>query len=55
MHELLVVHPNHFGPYRWQIKSLQQGLDPIDPADDPVVLCYISIGEVRTHPHGKRD
>ena len=45
-HELVVIHAAHINNVnRGIISQLQQGLDVSDPADDPLVLCYISVGE----------
>lgn len=44
-HDLVVVHP-HVGRIPVStIRDIQDGVDPKDPADDVIVLAYISIGE----------
>ena len=42
---LVIVHPYGGNITRSQIHQIKQGLDPNDPSDNVVVLCYISIGE----------
>ncbi|MEZ5966329.1 MAG: fibronectin type III domain-containing protein [Planctomycetota bacterium] len=43
--QLAIVHPFTGNVTRAQIQDLQDGVDPSDPADDVLVLAYISIGE----------
>ncbi len=40
-HQLLLIHPSMFNATRAQVRRLQEGTDPFDPADDVVVLCYV--------------
>lgn len=42
---LVIVHPYNANADRNQIFRIKQGGDPDDPRDNPVVLCYISVGE----------
>lgn len=42
---LVIVHPYNANADRNQIFRIKQGVDPNDPRDNPVVLCYISVGE----------
>ncbi len=42
---LVIVHPYSGNVSRSQIMRIKQGVDPLDNSDNPVVLCYISIGE----------
>lgn len=42
---LVIVHPYNGNITRTQIMQIKQGIDPDDPSDNAVVLCYISIGE----------
>lgn len=42
---LVIVHPYNGNLTRDHIMWIKQGANPNDPADNPVVLCYISIGE----------
>ncbi|MEM9490269.1 MAG: hypothetical protein AAGC55_14075, partial [Myxococcota bacterium] len=42
---LVVVHPWSGDLLPEEIWDVQDGIDPIDPSDDVLVLCYISIGE----------
>lgn len=42
---LVIVHPYNGNLTRDQIMWIKQGVDPNDPNDNPVVLCYLSIGE----------
>jgi hypothetical protein len=42
---LVIVHPRNGNLTRAQIQAVQQGVNPADPADDVVVMCYISVGE----------
>lgn len=44
-HDLIVIHPNAAGVNRALVQDLQKGADPNDPADDIIVLGYVSIGE----------
>ncbi|MCR9246323.1 MAG: hypothetical protein NXI31_14925 [bacterium] len=44
-HDLVVVHPSSGGLDAATIRELQLGRDPFDPADDVIVLAYISVGE----------
>ena len=43
-YDVVVVHPSQ-GLTRQIVEQIQQGNDPADPADDVVVLGYVSIGE----------
>ena len=42
---LVIVHPYNGNITRTQIIEIKQGINPDDPSDNAVVLCYISIGE----------
>ncbi|ABB32194.1 Fibronectin type III domain protein [Geobacter metallireducens RCH3] len=42
---LVIVHPYNGNLTRDHIMWIKQGVDPNDPSDNPVVLCYVSIGE----------
>ncbi len=42
---LVIVHPYNGNITRSQIMRIKEGVNPSDHADNPVVLCYISIGE----------
>lgn len=42
---LMIVHPTTGRMTRDQIARIQAGVDPADPADDVVVLGYVSVGE----------
>ena len=42
---LVIVHPYNGNITRDQIMWIKQGVKPDDATDNPVVLCYISIGE----------
>ena len=44
-HALVVVHPNGGNLTRDLVRSIQQGVDAADPADDVIVLGYLSAGE----------
>lgn len=44
-HDLVIVHPQIGQIPVATIREIQDGIDPDDPADDVVVLAYISIGE----------
>ena len=44
-HDLVVIHPSASGVNRALVEELQKGMDPNDPADDIIVLGYVSIGE----------
>lgn len=44
-HDLIVLHPVSGQIDVATVRALQQGVDPDDPADDPLVLAYLSIGE----------
>ncbi|MGB0495044.1 MAG: hypothetical protein ACPGJI_01715 [Kangiellaceae bacterium] len=44
-YDLAVLHPTNGDLTRAQIADVQDGVDPEDPSDDVMVLCYISIGE----------
>jgi len=49
-YQLVVLHPTNTSLTRAQVKEIQQGKNPKDPADDVKVLGYISIGEdLRTY------
>jgi hypothetical protein len=48
-HQLVVLDPRSAALTRSAVAGLQQGQDAADPADDVIVLCYVSIGEdIRT-------
>ena len=50
-HQLVVVRPDRGNLDRAAIADLQAGIDPADPADDVIVLGYVSVGEdLRTAP-----
>jgi hypothetical protein len=50
-HQLVIVHPRHGNMDRGLIAEIQAGMDPNDPADDVIVLGYVSVGEdLRTGP-----
>lgn len=51
---LVIVHPYNANADRNQIFRIKQGKNPDDPRDNPVVLCYISIGE-DTRTYGLSD
>ncbi|WP_306533830.1 hypothetical protein [Geobacter sp.] len=42
---LVIVHPYNGNLTRDHIMWIKQGVNPNDPSDNPVVLCYVSIGE----------
>lgn len=42
---LVIVHPYNGDVTRDQIMRIKQGVNPDDPSDNVVVLCYLSIGE----------
>ena len=44
-YDLAVLHPSSGDLTRSQVANIQDGVDPNDPSDDVMVLCYISIGE----------
>lgn len=44
-YDLVIVHPSREEIDRDAISALQAGLDPDDPADDVLVLAYVSVGE----------
>jgi hypothetical protein len=44
-HDLVIVHPTASQLTREFIADLQHGQDAADPADDVLVLCYVSVGE----------
>lgn len=44
-HQLVVVRPDRGNLDRAAIADLQAGVDPTDPADDVIVLGYVSVGE----------
>jgi hypothetical protein len=44
-YQLVIAHPGQGNLTRAQVAALQQGVDPNDPRDDTIVLCYISVGE----------
>jgi len=45
LHDLVIAHPGQASLTRARVAALQQGVDPLDPSDDVLVLCYISVGE----------
>ncbi len=47
---LVIAHPGNGDLHRSDIQRLQAGVNASDPADDVLVLCYVSVGEdLRTH------
>ena len=44
-YQLAVVHPTIGELTRESIAAIQDGVNPADPRDDVIVLCYISVGE----------
>jgi len=44
-YDLVVMHPNRPGISADIVQTIKQGVDPDDPADDVIVLGYISVGE----------
>jgi hypothetical protein len=47
---LVIAHPGNANLHRADIQRLQAGVNPDDPNDDVLVLCYVSVGEdMRTH------
>jgi hypothetical protein len=44
-YDVVVVHPSQGGLDRDRIAEIRQGVDPNDPADNVLVLAYISVGE----------
>jgi hypothetical protein len=44
-HQLVVVHPKIGNLTRDVVARIQKGVNPSDPADDVLVLAYVSIGE----------
>jgi hypothetical protein len=44
-HDLVIVHPTAHNLKADLIADLQRGSDPVDPGDDVIVLCYVSIGQ----------
>lgn len=44
-YDLVIVHPTQTNSTRAQIADIQDGVDPLTPTDDAIVLCYIPIGE----------
>lgn len=44
-HDLVVLHPVAGAVDLATVRAAQQGADPDDPADDPLVLAYLSVGE----------
>ena len=44
-HQLVIVNPSRADLHRQDIAAIQAGSDPNDPADDVLVLCYVSVGE----------
>lgn len=51
---LVIVHPYNGDITRAQIMSIKQGIKANDASDNPVVLCYVSIGE-DTRTYNKSD
>jgi hypothetical protein len=48
-YDLVIAHTAHAKLTRANVAALQQGVDASDPTDDPLVICYISVGEdIRT-------
>ncbi|MCG8417306.1 MAG: hypothetical protein MJE77_05095 [Proteobacteria bacterium] len=44
-HDLVIIHPWAGYVTPENIRTIQDGVDPDDPRDDVIVLCYLSIGE----------
>jgi hypothetical protein len=44
-HQLVIVNPSRADMHRQDIAAIQAGADANDPADDVLVLCYVSVGE----------
>lgn len=44
-YQLVIIHPSQGNFRREVISELQNGVDPDDPADDVIVLGYVSVGE----------
>jgi len=44
-HQLAIVNPSRADLHRQDVAAIQAGADPNDPADDVLVLCYVSVGE----------
>ena len=44
-YQLVISHARDRNLTRQTIASIQQGIDPNDPTDDTLVLCYVSVGE----------
>jgi hypothetical protein len=44
-HQLVIANPGPANLSRADVENLQAGVDSNDPADDVLVLCYVSIGE----------
>ena len=43
--QLVIAHPGQANISRAQVAELQAGVSAADPADDVLVLCYVSVGE----------
>ena len=44
-YQLVIAHPAHADLKRAQVAAIQAGVNAADPADDVLVLCYVSVGE----------
>jgi hypothetical protein len=45
-YQMVIAHPGRSANLtRAQVAALQAGADPLDPTDDVIVLCYVSVGE----------
>lgn len=44
-YQLVIAHPGRTDISRAQIAAIQAGVDPDDPDDNVIVLCYVSAGE----------
>ena len=44
-YDLAIVHPGRGKVTRDLVAAIQAGVDPVNPEDDVLVLCYVSVGE----------
>jgi len=44
-YQLVITRPDKGNISRDQVQAIQSGVDPTDPTDDVLVLCYVSVGE----------